>query len=79
LSNVYDWLFRISGATLLILREELRFAVFGHKVLRRIFGSKRKRVTDDCRKLHNENMMSTEYYWNYQLKEDAAKGTYSTQ
>jgi len=38
----------------LILREERRLRVFENKVLRRVFGSKRDKVTGEWRKLHNE-------------------------
>jgi hypothetical protein len=39
---------------LLTLREECRHSVFEHRVLSRIFGSKRDEVTGEWRKLHNE-------------------------
>ena len=39
---------------LLILREESRLRVFENRVLRRIFGPKRNKVTGEWRKLHNE-------------------------
>ena len=35
-------------------REERRLSVFGNIVLRRIFGPKRKEVTGERKKLHNE-------------------------
>jgi hypothetical protein len=38
----------------LTLREEHRLRVFENKVLRRIFGPKRDKVTGGWRKLHNE-------------------------
>jgi hypothetical protein len=38
----------------LTLREERRLRVFENRVLRRIFGPKRDKVTRDWRKLHNE-------------------------
>jgi hypothetical protein len=38
----------------LTLGEEHRLRAFGHRVLRRIFGSKWDAVTGDWRKLHNE-------------------------
>jgi hypothetical protein len=38
----------------LALREEHRLRVFENRVLRRIFGPKRDKVTGDWRKLHNE-------------------------
>ena len=40
----------------LILREERRLRVFGNRLLRRIFGPKRDDVTDEWRKLHNEEL-----------------------
>jgi hypothetical protein len=36
------------------LSEERRQRVFENKVLRRIFGPKRDKVTEEWRKLHNE-------------------------
>jgi len=38
------------------LREERRLRVFENRVLRRIFGSKRDKVTGEWRKLHNEEL-----------------------
>jgi hypothetical protein len=38
------------------LREEHRLRVFENRVLRRIFGPKRNKVTGDWRKLHNEKL-----------------------
>jgi hypothetical protein len=40
----------------LTLREEHRLRVFENRVLRRIFGSKRDRVTGEWRRLHNEEL-----------------------
>jgi hypothetical protein len=40
----------------LILREEHRLRVFENRVLRRIFGPNRDEVTEDWRKLHNEEL-----------------------
>jgi hypothetical protein len=40
----------------LTLREERRLKVFENKVLRRIFGSKKDKVTGEWRKLHNEEL-----------------------
>jgi hypothetical protein len=40
----------------LTLREEHRLRVFGNRVLRRIFGTKRDEVTGEWRKLHNEEL-----------------------
>jgi hypothetical protein len=41
---------------LLTLREEHRLRVFENRVLRRIFGPKRDEVTEEWRKLHNEEL-----------------------
>jgi hypothetical protein len=38
------------------LRDERRLRVFENRVLRRIFGPKRDEVTDEWRKLHNEEL-----------------------
>jgi hypothetical protein len=40
----------------LILRGECRLRVFENRVLRRIFGPKRNKVTGEWRKLHNEEL-----------------------
>jgi hypothetical protein len=40
----------------LTLREEHRLRVFENRVLRRIFGPKRDEVTDEWKKLHNEEL-----------------------
>jgi hypothetical protein len=40
----------------LTLREEHRMRVFEIRVLRRIFGPKRDEVTEEWRKLHNEEL-----------------------
>jgi len=40
----------------LTLREERRLRVFENRVLRRVFGSKRDKVTGESRKLHNEEL-----------------------
>jgi hypothetical protein len=40
----------------LTLREEHRLGVFENRVLRRIFGPKRDEVTEEWRKLHNEEL-----------------------
>jgi hypothetical protein len=37
-------------------REKLRLRVFENRVFRRIFGSKRDKVTGEWRKLHNEEL-----------------------
>jgi len=44
----------LSGS--LTLREEHRLRVFENRVLRRVFGPKRDKVTGEWRKLHNENL-----------------------
>jgi len=45
-----------------ILREERRLRVFENRVLRRVFGPKRDEVTEEWRKLHNEELrFSTPY------------------
>ena len=41
---------------MLTLREERRIRVFENRVLRRIFGPKRDEVTEEWRKLHNEEL-----------------------
>jgi len=41
-------------AWLLTTRKERRLRVFENRVLRRIFGTKRDKVTGEWRKLHNE-------------------------
>jgi hypothetical protein len=38
----------------LALREERRLRVFGNRVVRKVFGSKRDEVTGGCRKLRAE-------------------------
>jgi hypothetical protein len=38
------------------LREECRLRVFKNRVLRRVFGPKRDKVTGEWRKLHNEEL-----------------------
>jgi hypothetical protein len=40
----------------LTLREEHRLKAFGNRVLRRIFGPRRDEVTEEWRKLHNEEL-----------------------
>jgi hypothetical protein len=40
----------------LTLREERRVRVFQNRVLRRIFGPKREKVTGEYRKVHNEEL-----------------------
>jgi len=38
------------------LREECRLRVLQNRAVRRIFGPKRDKVTDEWRKLHNEEL-----------------------
>jgi hypothetical protein len=45
----------------LILIEESRLRVLENRVLRRMFGSKRNEVTDEWRKLHNEELNDLYY------------------
>ena len=40
----------------LILRDEPRLRLFGNRVLGRVFGPKRDEVTEEWRKLHNEEL-----------------------
>ena len=40
----------------LTLREEHRLRVFENRVMRKIFGPKREEVTEEWRKLHNEEL-----------------------
>ena len=40
----------------LTLRDERRLRVFENRVLRRVFGPKRDEVTEEWRKLHNEEL-----------------------
>jgi hypothetical protein len=44
------------GTWSLTLREEKRMRVFKNRVLGRIFGPKRREVTEDWRRLHNEEL-----------------------
>ena len=46
------------GTWSLTLREEHRLRVFENRMLRRIFGLERDRVTGEWRKLHNEELNS---------------------
>jgi hypothetical protein len=45
-----------SATWLLTLREECRMKVFENRVLRRIFGPKRDKVTREWKELHNEEL-----------------------
>ena len=49
------------GTWSLTLREERRLRVFENRVLRRIFGPKRDEVTEEWRKLHNEELNDLYY------------------
>jgi hypothetical protein len=40
----------------LTLREERRLKVFENRVLRRLFGPMRDKITEEWRKLHNEKL-----------------------
>jgi len=46
----------------LTLREGRRLRVFENRVLRRIFGPRRNKVTGDWRKLHNEELNDLYYH-----------------
>jgi hypothetical protein len=43
------------------LREERRLRVFENRVMRRVFGPKRDKVTGEWRKLHNEELNDLYY------------------
>ena len=53
---VYNRLQKIKSNFSFTLREERRLSVFENKVLRRIFGPRRDEVTEDWRRLHNEEI-----------------------
>jgi hypothetical protein len=62
----------------LILREECGLSVFENRVLRRIFGLKKDKVTVEWRKLHNEELnelYSTKYCSGDQLEKNEMGGT----
>jgi hypothetical protein len=59
----------------LTLREEHRLRVFENRVLRRIFGSKRNKVTGEWRRLHDG---ITKYYSGDQIKKNEVGGACST-
>ena len=65
----------------LTLRKERRLRVFENRVLRRIFGSKRDKVTGEWRKLHNEKLndlySSPNVTWVIQMENETG-GTCST-
>jgi len=60
------------------LREEHRLRVFENRVLRRIFGPKRDRVTGEWRKQHNEELndlySSPDIVWGITSKEKIEMG-----
>jgi uncharacterized membrane protein len=65
------------------LREEHRLRVFEKKVLRRIFGPKRDKVTVEWRKLHNEELndlrvLLTKCYSSDQIKKNEMGGACNT-
>jgi acyl-coenzyme A synthetase/AMP-(fatty) acid ligase len=43
------------------IREELRLRVFGNRMLRRIFETKREEVAGGWRRLHNEEQLNNFY------------------
>ena len=49
---------------LLTLRDERRLRVFENRVLRRVFGPKRDEVTEEWKKLHNEELSDLYYLLN---------------
>jgi hypothetical protein len=58
------------------LREERRLRVFEHRVLRRIFGPKRDKVTGDWRKLHNEELHDLYYPTTIVARMGEGRGVY---
>jgi hypothetical protein len=54
--RVWNKFHTISCFLSLTLREEHRLGVFKNRVLRRIFGQKKDKVTGGYRKLHNEEL-----------------------
>jgi len=63
---------------LLTLREEHRLRVFENRVLRRIFGPKRDKVTGEWRKLHNEVVFLAQYFLGDQIEKNEMGGACST-
>jgi hypothetical protein len=49
---------------LLTSREERRLRVFENKVLRRIFGPKRDKVTEEWKRLHNNGLYALNFSQN---------------
>jgi hypothetical protein len=69
------------GTWSLTVREEHKLRVFENKVLRRILGPKRDRVTGGWRKLHNEelhNLYSSPSIIKIIVEEDEVGGTCGT-
>ena len=65
------------------LREEHRLRVFENRVLRRLFGPKRDKVTGELRKLHNEELndlhvLLTKCYSSDQIKMNEMGGACNT-
>jgi len=63
------------------LREERRLRLFESSVLRRIFGPKRDEVTEEWRKLHNEDLnglLLTQYCSGDQIEKNEMGGACST-
>jgi hypothetical protein len=60
--------------------EDRRLRVFGSRVRRRIFGSKRVEVTGWCRRLHNEELgdlcSSPKYFRGDQIQKNEVVGAY---
>jgi hypothetical protein len=46
----------------LTLREEQKLRVFENRLLRRVFGPKRDEVTEEWRRLHNEELMTCTHH-----------------
>jgi len=64
----------------LILREECRLRVFENRMLRRIFGPKRDKVTGEWRKLHNvefNDLYATKYCSCDKIEKNEMGGTCS--
>ena len=59
----------------LTLKEERRLRVFENRVLRGIFVPKRNEVTEEWRKLHNEEL--TQYFSGYQIENNGMGGACS--
>ena len=69
------------GNRSLILREEGRQRVFEKRVLRKIFGPRRNKVTEECRRIHNELndvYASSNIIWVFKSRRMRWVGAYST-